>query len=85
MRGWGGRAMSAGRTYPRGLGNGFRARRVQTAEGELWVDIRTSERRPSRLCPRSFPLGTKLLWTEPLRAMVIGASCAGCRCATSSH
>jgi len=35
---------------------------------------------------RLFPRGTKLLRTEPLKAMVIGAcSCAACRCATSSR
>ena len=36
------------RNYDSGLRNGFRPRRVQTAEGELQVEIRRSGRPPSR-------------------------------------
>ena len=36
---------------PPGLRNGFRPRRVQTAEGELSVEIPQVRRRPSRSCP----------------------------------
>jgi len=65
------------RNYESGLRNGFRARRLQTAEGELEVEIpqvrEAAEPFVSKLCPR----GTKLLRTEPLRAMVIGAFVRG--------
>src|SRR5215203_741565 len=39
--------------------------------------FRRSARRPSRSCPSCFSRGTKLLRTEPLRAMVIGAFVRG--------
>ena len=60
---WLGRARYERRPdYQRGLRNGFRPRTVQTAEAFV-----------SKL----FPRGTKLLRTEPLRAMVIGAFVRG--------
>jgi transposase-like protein len=62
---------------PPGLRNGFRPRRVQTAEGELSVDIRQVREAAEPCVSRLFPRGTKLLRTEPLKAMVIGAFVRG--------
>jgi putative transposase len=62
---------------PPGLRNGFRPRRVQTAEGELSVDIPQVREAAEPFVSRLFPRGTKLLRTEPLRAMVIGAFVRG--------
>ena len=72
---WLGRARYERRPdHQRGLRNGFRPRRGQTAEGELSVELRqAAEPFVSKLLPR----GTKLLRTEPLRAMVIGAFVRG--------
>jgi putative transposase len=61
----------------RGLRNGFRPRRVQTAEGELEVDIPQVREAAEPFVSKLFPRGTKLLRTEPLRAMVIGAFVRG--------
>jgi putative transposase len=60
-----------------GLRNGFRPRRVQTAEGELSVEIPQVRAAAEPFVSRLFPRGTKLLRTEPLRAMVIGAFVRG--------
>jgi putative transposase len=65
------------RNYGSGLRNGFRARRVQTAEGELSVEIPQVRAAAEPFVSRLFPRGTKLLRTEPLRAMVIGAFVRG--------
>src|SRR3954466_1297077 len=62
---------------PPGLRNGFRARRVQTAEGELEVEIPQVREAAEPFVSKLFPRGTKLLRTEPLRAMVIGAFVRG--------
>jgi putative transposase len=62
---------------PPGLRNGFRARRVQTAEGELGVEIPQVREAAEPFVSKLFPRGTKLLRTEPLRAMVIGAFVRG--------
>jgi putative transposase len=62
---------------PPGLRNGFRPRRVQTAEGELSVDIPQVREAAEPFVSRLFSRGTKLLRTEPLRAMVIGAFVRG--------
>jgi putative transposase len=61
------------RNYQAGLRNGFRSRRVQTAEGELSVEIAQVREAAEPFVSRLFSRGTKLLRTEPLRAMVIGA------------
>ena len=58
---------------PPGLRNGFRPRRVQTAEGELSVEVPQVREAAEPFVSKLFPRGTKLLRTEPLRAMVIGA------------
>lgn len=62
---------------PPGLRNGFRPRRVQTAEGELQVEIPQVRAAAEPFVSKLFPRGTKLLRTEPLRAMVIGAFVRG--------
>ena len=81
-----GPTISAGcATTGSGLRNGFRPRKVQTAEGSLRLKSRRCGRRSSRSSPSCSPGGTKLLRTEPLRAMVMARSCAACQCATSSR
>src|SRR5919108_236236 len=65
------------RNYDSGLRNGFRARRVQTAEGELEVEIPQVREAAEPFVSKLFPRGTKLLRTEPLKAMVIGAFVRG--------
>src|SRR3954454_1217095 len=56
---------------PPGLRNGFRPRRVQTAEGELEVEVPQGRGAAEPFVSKLFPRGTKLLRTEPLKAMVI--------------
>ena len=65
------------RNYGDGLRNGFRPRKLQTAEGELQVEIPQVREAAEPFVSRLFPRGTKLLRTEPLRAMVIGAFVRG--------
>src|SRR3954454_20973755 len=75
---WLGRARYERRAEaPPGLRNGFRPRRVQTAEGELSVEIPQVRAAAEPFVSKLFPRGTKLLRTEPLRAMVIGAFVRG--------
>jgi transposase-like protein len=62
---------------PTGLRNGFRPRRLQTAEGELSVEIPQVREAAEPFVSKLFPRGTKLLRTEPLKAMVIGAFVRG--------
>src|SRR3954467_12727262 len=56
-----------------GMRNGFRARTLQTAEGELSVEIPQVREAAAPFVSKLFPRGTKLLRTEPLKALVIGA------------
>jgi putative transposase len=63
--------------YQRGLRNGFRPRKLQTAEGELEVELPQVREAAEPFVSKLFPRGTKLLRTEPLRAMVIGAFVRG--------
>jgi putative transposase len=65
------------RNYDSGLRNGFRPRRVQTAEGELEVEIPQVRQAAEPFVSKLFPCSTKVLRTEPLRAMVIGAFVRG--------
>jgi len=58
-----------------GMRNGFRTRTLQTAEGELSVEIEAAAPFVSRL----FPRGTKLLRTEPLKALVIDPTASAVR------
>src|ERR671931_1366423 len=62
---------------PPGLRNGFRPRRLQTAEGELSVEIPQVREAAEPFVSKLFPRGTTLLRTEPLRALVIGAFVRG--------
>jgi putative transposase len=63
--------------YQAGLRNGFSPPQVQTAEGELEVELPQVHEAAEPFVSRLFPRGTKLLRTEPLRAMVIGAFVRG--------
>src|SRR5215203_1939451 len=65
------------RNYGSGLRNGFCPRRLQTAEGELSVEIPQVREAAEPFVSKLFPRGTRLLRTEPLRAMVIGAFVRG--------
>jgi putative transposase len=65
------------RNYQAGLRNGFRPRRVQTLEGELQVEIPQVRAAAEPFVSKLFPCSTKVLRTEPLRAMVIGAFVRG--------
>jgi transposase-like protein len=65
------------RNYESGLRNGFRPRRVQTAEGELELEIPQVREAAEPFVSKLFPRGTKLLRTEPLKALVIGAFVRG--------
>jgi transposase-like protein len=60
-----------------GLRNGFRPRRVQTAEGELQVEIPQVRQAAETFASKLFPRTPKLLRTEPLKALVIGAFVPG--------
>ena len=82
---WLGRARYERRSGPaRGPGdessalrNGFRPRKVHTLEGELEVDIPQVRSAAEPFVSKLFPCSTKVLRTEPLRAMVIGAFVRG--------
>ncbi len=65
------------RNYESGLRNGFRPRRVQTAEGELHIDIPQVREAAETFASKLFPRTPKLLRTEPLKALVIGAFVRG--------
>jgi hypothetical protein len=65
------------RNYDSGLRNGFRPRKVQTAEGELEVEIPQVREAAETFASKLFPRGTKLVRTEPLKALVIGAFVRG--------
>jgi putative transposase len=65
------------RHYDSGLRNGFRPRRVQTLEGEFEVEIPQVREAAEPFVSKLFPCSTKVLRTEPLRAMVIGAFVRG--------
>jgi putative transposase len=65
------------RNYENGLRNGFRPRTVQTAEGELSVEIPQVREAAETFASKLFPRTPKLLRTEPLKALVIGAFVRG--------
>jgi putative transposase len=65
------------RNYGSGLRNGFRPRTLQTAEGELEVEIPQVREAAETFVSKLFPRGTKLVRTEPLKALVIGAFVRG--------
>src|ERR1700739_1340281 len=60
-----------------GLRNGFRPRKLQTAEGELEIEIPQVRQAAETFASKLFPRGTKLVRTEPLKALVIGAFVRG--------
>jgi putative transposase len=60
-----------------GLRNGFRPRTLQTAEGELQVEIPQVREAAQAFASKLFPRTPKLLRTEPLKALVIGAFVRG--------
>src|SRR5215469_11142686 len=61
----------------RNYGEGYRPRRVQTAEGELQVQIPQVRQAAETFASKLFPRTPKLLRTEPLKALVIGAFVRG--------
>jgi transposase-like protein len=63
--------------YGSGLRNGFRPRKLQTAEGELQVEIPQVRQAAETFASKLFPRTPKLLRTEPLKALVIGAFVRG--------
>jgi putative transposase len=60
-----------------GLRNGFRPRKLQTAEGELAIEIPQVRQAAETFASKLFPRTPKLLRTEPLKALVIGAFVRG--------
>ena len=60
-----------------GLRSGFRPRTVKTAEGELEIEIPEVREAAETFVSSLFPWARKLIATEPLRAMVIGALVRG--------
>src|SRR5216117_946315 len=65
------------RNYESALRNGFRPRRVQTGEGELQIDVPQVRQAAETFASKLFPRTPKLLRTEPLKALVIGAFVRG--------
>jgi hypothetical protein len=57
------------RNYDSGLRNGFRARAVQTAEGELEIEIPQVREAAETFASKLFPRTPKLLRTEPLKGV----------------
>lgn len=63
---------------PPGKRNGWRPRRVQSAEGEIEVEVPQLREAAEPFTSKLFPRGSKrLLTTEPLKAMVVGAFVRG--------
>jgi putative transposase len=65
------------RNYESGLRNGFRPRRLQTAEGELEIEIPQVREAAETFASKLFPRTPKLVRTEPLKALVIGGFVRG--------
>jgi len=61
------------RNYGSGLRNGFRPRSVQTAREAFRVEIPQVREAAETFASKLFPRGIKLVRTEPLKALVIGA------------
>jgi transposase-like protein len=60
-----------------GKRNGFRPRRLQSAEGEIAVEVPQVREAAEPFVSKLFPRGERFLRTEPLKAMVIGAFVRG--------
>jgi putative transposase len=67
------------RNYGDGYRNGYRARRVQTGEGELRIEIPQAREAAEPFVSKLFRKGhtKRLLRTDPLKAMVVGAFVRG--------
>jgi hypothetical protein len=67
------------RNYESGLRNGFRSRHVQTAEGELRIEIPQARQAAMPFVSKLFPKWhcKRLLRTDPLKALVIGGFVRG--------
>jgi putative transposase len=65
------------RNYDAGLRNGFRPRKLQTAEGELQIEVPQVRQAAETFASKLLPRTPKLLRTEPLKALVIGAFVRG--------
>jgi hypothetical protein len=72
---------------PPGKRNGFRPRHLQTAEGELRIEIPQAREAAMPFVSKPFPKWhcKRLLRTDPLKALVIGGFVRVCRCAMSSR
>jgi hypothetical protein len=71
--------MSAGRSASAGLRNGFRPWHVQTAEGELRIEVPQAREAVMPFVSKLFPKWhcKRLLRTDPLKALVIGGFVRG--------
>jgi putative transposase len=76
---WLGRARYERRPQTPGKRNGFRPRRVQTAEGELSIEIPQVRETAAPFVSRLFPRwhSKRLIRTDPLRALIVGAFVRG--------
>ena len=71
--------MSAGRSASAACANGFRPRHLQTAEGELRIEIPQVRDAAMPFVSKLFPKWhcKRLLRTDPLKALVIGGFVRG--------
>ncbi len=60
-----------------GKRNGWRPRRLQAAEGEIEVEVPQLREAAEPFTSKLFPRGKRLLRTEPLKALVVGAFVRG--------
>ena len=67
------------RNYDSGMRNGFRSRHLQTAEGELRIEIPQAREAAMPFVSKLFPKWhcKRLLRTDPLKALVIGGFVCG--------
>src|SRR2546423_11744307 len=67
------------RNYDSGLRNGFRPRHLQTAEGELRIEIPQVRETAVPFVSKLFPKWhcKRLLRTDPFKALVVGGDCSG--------
>ncbi len=76
---WLGRARYERRPEQRGLRNGFRPRHVQTAEGELRIEVPQVREAAMPFVSKLFPKWhcKRLLRTDPLKALIVGGFVRG--------
>jgi putative transposase len=65
------------RNYDSGLRNGFRPRKLRTLEGELAIEMPQVGEAAEPFVSKLFPCSARVLRSEPLRALVIGAFVRG--------